>query len=90
MFVIRRIDGHSMDPTLPHGKVVIAFRRPCKVGDVVIVLHNGRELIKRISQCDGERIYLLGDNLAASTDSRSFGWLPMAAVRGVVFARAWA
>jgi SOS-response transcriptional repressor LexA len=66
-----------MAPSLRAGQLVVGRQtRDLKPGDVVIVSHNGLEKIKRIEKQQGDLIYLLGDNAAASTDSRSFGWLP--------------
>lgn len=85
MFMIRRVEGLSMVPAYKHGKIVFGTRlRKPKVGDVVIAKHHSVEIIKRISQLHDNRVYLLGDNPAESTDSRQFGWLPLRAVRAVV------
>ena len=84
--MIRRVVGDSMTPGLPAGTVVVALRWPrkCKVGDVVILTHNGLEKIKRITQLQDGQIFVAGDNPAASTDSRQFGWLPLSAVKARV------
>jgi phage repressor protein C with HTH and peptisase S24 domain len=65
-----------MAPTLTPGQLVIG-RQTSELhsGDVVIVSHNGLEKIKRIERQQGDLLYLLGDNPAASTDSRTFGWV---------------
>lgn len=74
MFMIRRIVGGSMLPHLTPGKIVFGWRQKhLKIGDVVILFHDGLEKIKRIDRIDGERLYVLGDNPEASTDSRQFG-----------------
>lgn len=85
MFVLRRVEGLSMAPAYPHGKIVVAWRwkRP-KVGDVVIVRHHSLELIKRITRLEDDRVYLLGDNSEESTDSRHYGWLPASSILAVV------
>jgi nickel-type superoxide dismutase maturation protease len=88
MFFIRRVEGLSMAPTFLPGKIVFAWRlRKPRVGDVVIVRHHHLELIKRISQIDDDRVYLLGDNPDESTDSREYGWLPTASVMGIVIGK---
>lgn len=70
-----------MAPTLSEGQLVVGRQtRELHEGDVVIVSHNGLEKIKRIQRHEGNLVYLLGDNPAASTDSRSFGWLPASAI----------
>lgn len=85
MFLLRRVEGDSMSPAFPPGKIVFAWRKTTpKVGDVVIVRHHKLELIKRISKLTTEGVYLLGDNAERSTDSRHYGWLPLSSIMGVV------
>lgn len=70
-----------MLPHLVPGKIVLAwgFGRP-KIGDVVILTHDGLEKVKRIAHIEGERLYVIGDNAEASTDSRQFGPVDRTAV----------
>lgn len=85
MFLLRRVEGLSMSPTYPQGKLVIARRRKTvRVGDVVIVRHHKMELIKRVDQITGEHVFVVGDNPDNSTDSRHYGWLPLSSIIGVV------
>lgn len=72
-----------MLPTLPEGQLVfiVPFGRP-KVGDIVMVRHDGLEKIKRVARIDNARVYLLGDNPVASTDSRHFGWVGLETIVG--------
>ena len=74
--VIRRMIGHSMDPVLTAGRLVIAVRRRhYHEEDVIIIQRNGSEHIKRIWSIQGERYDVRGDNPSKSTDSRQFGLL---------------
>jgi phage repressor protein C with HTH and peptisase S24 domain len=74
-----------MLPTLRAGQVVVFTRlkRP-SVGDIVMVSHDGLEKIKRIARQEHGRVYLLGDNPAASTDSRTYGWIGEERIIGVL------
>ena len=77
--VIRRVKGFSMAPKLRPGQLIIGtpLFRKLHPGQVVIVERNHKELIKRIERVDvdNDRLFLVGDNLEASTDSRHFGWV---------------
>ncbi|MEE9592801.1 MAG: nickel-type superoxide dismutase maturation protease [Thermoplasmata archaeon] len=75
-----RIRDRSMEPTLREGDQVIASPLPYllgrpSVGDLVVLRHpyENRFLVKRISEVDGSRISIVGDNRRHSTDSRDFG-----------------
>jgi hypothetical protein len=74
-----------MMPRYGQGQIVVAW--PTKnfaIGDTIILLHEGREKIKRIVAIDYDTVYILGDNAQASTDSRHFGWIASSCIRGKV------
>ena len=80
--VIRRIVGHSMLPILPPGTLVLGsgLLPRARRHAVVIVSHEGKEKIKRITDIRDNMIYIIGDHEDDSTDSRHFGWLPKTSV----------
>lgn len=85
MLYIRRVVGESMLPTLQPGQIIVAVRsRSLAAGDVIIVVHEGMEKIKRITAVRPDSVYIEGDNRTASTDSRHYGWVDRAKVRGKV------
>lgn len=75
-----------MLPVLPPGTHVYGRRyyRRLKTGQVVVVMHEGKEKIKRIDQIKDNQVFVVGDHGEASTDSRHFGWLDQAAVVAVI------
>lgn len=76
---VRRVEvaGDSMRPALEPGDRVVAVRaRRARPGDVVVVRdprHPARLLVKRVAEKGPGGVVVLGDNPAASTDSRAFG-----------------
>jgi type IV secretory pathway protease TraF len=83
-----------MRPTLEPGDWALATV-PGRVrrGDVVVIEHPERpgfEVVKRVVRVDGarslstERVWVEGDDPAGSTDSRSFGAVPIDLVAGRV------
>jgi nickel-type superoxide dismutase maturation protease len=88
------VRGRSMLPTLRPGDRLIVVRtgRPTRVGDVVLAMDPrdaARELVKRVAAVGPDGVMLHGDNRALSTDARTFGSLPAAAIRWRVVGRCW-
>lgn len=77
LLITRRIVGRSMVPHLPPDTYIIATGafKEVREGDVVVVLHNSMEKIKRVSDVRSDTVFVVGDNLSESTDSRQFGWI---------------
>ena len=88
--------GRSMEPTLSPGDRVWVDRRAYRdrapePGDIVLIRRPNQPELQLIKRVVGDRLgegYLvLGDNAAASTDSRHFGPVPAADVLGRVVSR---
>jgi len=90
---MRRVEvvGDSMRPTLePGDRLVIARTRRVRRGDLVAVddpREARRIVVKRVADVSPSGLTVLGDNPEASTDSRVFGPVSPAAVRGRVVYR---
>lgn len=91
-----RVTGSSMLPTLTQGQQVLvdprAYRNRSPVpGEVVVVRHPHRsdmKLIKRVASVEpGGGLRVVGDNPAASTDSRTLGIVPPQLLLGRVQCR---
>jgi inner membrane protease subunit 1 len=97
------VDGPSMAPTLLPGDVLMATASgTVRPGAVVVVEHPARagyEMVKRVAATGGQSVdgvrlslsecWVVGDDPEASTDSRTFGPVPIASVAGVVRLRCW-
>ncbi len=74
MIYIRKIVGKSMLPNYVEGNIVVFIGlKKIKKGDVILARINGLEQIKRIDKIQNKKIYILGDNLTKSKDSRNYG-----------------
>lgn len=75
-----------MLPILKAGQEVLIwcwFYEP-KVGDIVVVSKNSKDMIKRIQKVFGRKYFVQGDNKRESTDSRSFGLIDKSEIIGKV------
>lgn len=75
-----------MLPTLKPGHDVLVwcwFYTP-KVGDLVAVKVNGKEIIKRLQTIRDRGYFVMGDNQKMSTDSRKFGPIKRSQIIGKV------
>jgi len=78
-----------MLPTLKPGQDVLVFTwayifsKP-KKGDMVVVKHRDKEMVKRIQKCDDRQVFVQGDNDRESTDSRKFGPIDKSEIIGRV------
>jgi nickel-type superoxide dismutase maturation protease len=87
------VQGPSMQPALWEGDrllTVPARRGWLEPGQVVVVAdpHDPDHLVvKRLTAIGAGRVEVHGDHPAASTDSRTWGPLPLAAVRRIAVAR---
>jgi nickel-type superoxide dismutase maturation protease len=91
---VRRFEvaGGSMLPTLqPGDRLLLVRTRRAGAGDLVVVpdpRRPGRLVVKRVAAVSpGGELTLAGDNPAASTDSRVFGDVRPADLRGRVVYR---
>ena len=77
-----------MHPAFKAGDVVLVNRfsyflgKP-KIGDIV-VLKQGKYIIKRIAKIKNNALFVLGDNKDKSTDSGKFGWVSKKEIVGKV------
>lgn len=89
--------GRSMEPALVQGDRVLVdcwtYRhRGPRVGEIALVLGpSGVPMVKRVAESPshGDGIWVLGDHVDQSTDSREFGALPADHLRGRVVYRYW-
>jgi nickel-type superoxide dismutase maturation protease len=85
---LRRVEvvGDSMLPALrPGDRLLVVRPARSRPGDVVAVADPrlaSRTMVKRVAARSPEGVVVLGDNAAASTDSRQLGPLAPAAIRG--------
>jgi nickel-type superoxide dismutase maturation protease len=84
-----RIEGDSMLPTFKNGdEVLVSMTKSFSVGDVAYARHpfkSSVKIIKRIDKIEDDgSVFLVGDNLADSSDSRTFGAIPKENIIGKI------
>jgi phage repressor protein C with HTH and peptisase S24 domain len=62
-FSLFKVSGHSMEPVLKPGSYVFTYNwaNP-KIGDVVVFMHNGKYMVKRVCKIENGKYHVLGDN----------------------------
>lgn len=84
-----RIVGPSMEPSLRNNDWWVVRRTgSMSAGDVALMVHPSRPdalIVKRLARREAGGWWVLGDNPAASEDSRQFGLVPA----GNVLGRLW-
>jgi nickel-type superoxide dismutase maturation protease len=86
------VEGNSMLPALKDGDAVLIERsEKVSEGDIVLVNHPFKEsvkILKRVKNFDDKGdLFLAGDNRDESTDSRTFGAVPLKYLIGKVTSR---
>lgn len=84
-----KVIGPSMAPTLKNGQTCIAVKGNflARPGAIAVFAHPARpELweVKRLVYKTGGKWWVAGDNESESSDSRDFGTIESAAIKGIV------
>lgn len=90
-FALVAVEGASMEPTYKQGDwLFVRAGNRGRRNDCLVIERDERPgiyLIKRLIRIDQDRYWVEGDNKAASTDSRQWGAISRAQVKGKVLFR---
>ena len=86
------VEGNSMLPTLKNGDVVLINpKAKVEQGDIALASHPYKKsvkILKRVKEfTENGDLFLIGDNAEESTDSRTFGAVPLKCLIGKVSCR---
>lgn len=86
------VEGNSMLPTMKDGDVILINpKAKLKQGDVVLANHPYKKsvkILKRVKEfTENGDLFLIGENTDESTDSRTFGAVPLKCLIGKVTCR---
>jgi len=80
MWLLRRVSGHSLEPFIMDGQLVLASQeRQPRLNGLAIARWRDREVIKFVTQIRPDRVYLSGGDIR-----HDLGWVKRAAVRARV------
>ena len=84
-----KVIGPSMEPTLKNGQTCIAVKGHflARPGAIAVFVHPSRPEfleIKRLAHAENGQWWVIGDNESESTDSRDFGAIDSASIKGIV------
>jgi signal peptidase I len=92
LFDVLRVSGNSMEPQFSDGNLVIIrqnrlTRHKIEIGDIIVFTNplTNRLNIKRCSALNKDSVFATGNNLPESTDSRQFGRIKYADIKGWVW-----
>ena len=84
------VSGLSMVPTLAPGeRLLVRYDGPIVLGDIVVFERDNQIEVKRIERIELAGIFVIGDNELVSTDSRSYGLIPLDCILGTTAIRIW-
>lgn len=78
-------NGNSMSPTINDSDLIIYYKtnKNIKKDDIVIVNLN-KKVVKRVKYIKNNKIFLVGDNINNSYDSRKYGEVEYSRIMGKV------
>jgi len=78
MLYLRRIVGHSMEPRLKSGRIILVSRsNKFRKGDVVVAKPGDKEIIKMVQNIKGTKYFLAGNG-----PKHDEGWVEEQFIRG--------
>lgn len=84
------VSGLSMIPTLAPGeRLLVRLDGPIVLGDIVVFKRANQFDVKRVIRIEPDGVFVQGDNVQVSTDSRTYGLIPHDNVLGSVTYRFW-